>query len=216
MASTSDSDNSSNEYNLDETSTFPSAAEIDAIDEKTQEKMFSLALDPKYETYSDHDSDFEVVSEKSYEYDTEPDENEIEESESIELEICKCNTCPENSVGYCCRKVEIVCEIIGKEDGNIECITCSNKFVHCILNKDVLELIAYSIDKLKLFGRDTEAKNKLLRYTSYRCFLSLLELHGLGKSNRYKLPACVILAIQNKYPSPTGKYTGFKAGECSE
>ena len=67
------------------------------------------------------------------------------------------------------------------------------------------------MDKTKIAGQnDVEAFNKLMRYTGYRSFLNLLELRGLGKENRFRLPACVVISIRNKFPSISGHYTGFK------
>lgn len=94
----------------------------------------------------------------------------------------------------------------------VECVTESCKFVHCIMSENVLEMMAYGVDKLRLENKSTEEKNKLLRYTAYRCFLTILELKGLGKGNRYELPSCVVEAIRTRYPSPTDRYVGFKDG----
>ena len=53
--------------------------------------------------------------------------------------------------------------------------------------------------------------NELLRYTAYRSFLiRLVEFHGLGKNNQYRLPACVVLAGRVNYPSLNGVDVGFK------
>lgn len=47
------------------------------------------------------------------------------------------------------------------------------------------------------------------RKAAYRQFI--LWTHGyLGRGNRRVVPSCVVLAIRNWYPSPTGTYMGFK------
>ena len=101
--------------------------------------------------------------------------------------------------------------------GDHSCITLIDKFKSCILNRDVIEMIAYGYNRKGLPDKDNvEAYNKLLRFAGYRSFLSLLELHGLGKSRRYRLPTCVIAAIRDQYPSATGAYVGFKDIESTE
>ena len=181
--------------------------------------MYWSTLDPKYEV-SDHDSDNSELS-MNTEYDTEPEnlstnENDRESPNNIQ---CTCGKCPASASGYCCREIDIACRMLDSEEGITTaplCITESAKFRNCILNTDVLRLIAFSMDKLKIHDKDVETQRKLFGHTAYRCFLALLELHGLGKGNRYELPSCVVHEIRRAYPSRDEQYTGFKIGECSE
>ena len=81
-----------------------------------------------------------------------------------------------------------------------------------ILNKKVLHLVSYSVNKKGCIAEEeTEKFNKMLRFTGYKSFLNLLELNGLGKNRRYGLPACVVHKIRDTYPSANNNYTGFKA-----
>lgn len=174
--------------------------------------MYRSSLDPKLPV-SDHDSDSSECS-MNTEYDTDPEDATLIVAAVPLVNNCSCEKCPESEKGYCCNGIEAVSGILEKEDST-SCITRSVKFTNCILNSDVLQLIEYSTDRLKIHDKDTETQRRLFRHTAYRCFLALLELHGLGKGNRYELPACVVKEIRNKYPSLNGQYTGFKTGDSS-
>jgi hypothetical protein len=94
--------------------------------------------------------------------------------------------------------------------GEKTCITLADDFQELILNKKVLHLVSYSVNKKGCIKETkTEEFYEMLRYTAYRSFFNILELKGLGKNRRYGLPACVMAKIRNQYPSATGKYKGF-------
>ena len=123
--------------------------------------MYSLALDPRYEL-SEHSSDDEICSAKSY--DTDPEETtETDQENCSDFNSCSCGKCPTDNAKYCCSDVSIALQMSEVEQKI--CITDIDKFKNCIMNSDVLELIAYSMDKLKIYNKDKEAKNRLLRYT---------------------------------------------------
>ena len=108
---------------------------------------------------------------------------------------------------YCCCEVDRVNQLIGER----KCITITEDFVELILNKKVLHLVSYSVNKRGCIKEiETEKFHEMLRYTAYRSFFNILELNGLGKARRYGLPACVMRKIRDKYPSSTGNYKGFK------
>ena len=175
--------------------------------------MYTSAFDPYRFDLSDHDSDDELCEERDC--DTEEDDNTKEVSETVRDEgnWCKCGQCAllneEGSISYCCCDIDVAVDM----KGNALCITDHSKFKTFILNKDALEMVTYGYN-LKRYPdkKDEEKFNKLLRYTAYRSFLNMLEFHGLGKNNRYRLPACVIISIRDKYPSLKGVYVGFKEG----
>ena len=111
---------------------------------------------------------------------------------------------------YCCCEVERVNQLIGDK----KCITLTEDFVELILNKKVLHLVSYSVNKKGCVKEtETDKFNEMLRYTAYRSFFNILELNGLGKNRRYGLPACVMNKIRSTYPSSSGNYTGFKHDE---
>ena len=49
-----------------------------------------------------------------------------------------------------------------------------------------------------------------LRFPKITRNLNILELHSLRKGRRYRLPACMVTAIRENYPSISGQYAGFK------
>ena len=82
-----------------------------------------------------------------------------------------------------------------------------------ILNEKVLHHVSYSVNKKGCIDKkETEKFNKMLRFTGYKSFLNLLELNGLGKNRRYRLPACVVHKIREQYLSANNNFnTGFMA-----
>ncbi|CAM4555623.1 unnamed protein product [Leuciscus chuanchicus] len=52
------------------------------------------------------------------------------------------------------------------------------------------------------------------RLVAYRLVLEwMLKGERLGRRSRRDLPACVVRAIRNSYPSPLGDYVGFREAE---
>ena len=95
--------------------------------------------------------------------------------------------------------------------GSVDCITDIEQFKKSICEESVLELIAYSVNR-KNFAEKEDIKNgSLFRFAAYRTFFGILELNGLGKGRRFRLPECVVTDIRKLYPSKSGKYVGFKA-----
>ena len=96
--------------------------------------------------------------------------------------------------------------------GDKQCLTLTDDFNELILNKKVLHLVSYSVNKKGCIDeKETEKFNKMLRFTGYKSFLNLL-----GKNRQYGLPACVVHKIRGQYPSAECKqqlsnYTGFMA-----
>ena len=181
--------------------------------ENSASMMYTSAFDPFRMDLSDHDSDDELCEERDCDTDEDENTEDILEIVGDESSWCRCGKCAtlneDGAISYCCCDIDVAMEM----KGDALCITNHSKFETFILNKDALEMVTYSY-KLKRYPDkgDNEKINKLLRYTAYRSFLVMLEFHGLGKNNRYRLPACVVLAIRAKYPSLNGVYVGFKDG----
>lgn len=181
--------------------------------------MYSLAFDPYRLDLSDHDSDQELCKEQDCDTDEEDDdvENRLCAPVSVHSKdwcICgKCETLPEGEVSYCCSDVGVVRDMMETEN---QCITEHSKFCNFILNRDALEMATYGHKTISYPDKDDQDSfHQLLRHAAYRSFLNLLEFHGLGKNNRYRLPACVIQSIRSKYPSISNEYVGFKESEFS-
>ncbi len=52
------------------------------------------------------------------------------------------------------------------------------------------------------------------RLVAYRVILEwALKGERLGRGNRAVLPSCVVWAVRNAFPSPTGEYVGFTPTE---
>ena len=68
-------------------------------------------------------------------------------------------------------------------------------------------MAAFALRKGQPFPQRSEVENfnRLMRYTSYKTFLDILEFRGMGIGNRYRLPACVENKILELYPSPKGQ-----------
>ena len=77
----------------------------------------------------------------------------------------------------------------------------------CIENTNALEMAAFALSKRKPFPQRSEVEkfNRLMRYTSYKTLLDILEFRGIGIGNRYRLPACVENRIRELYPCPKGQ-----------
>ncbi|XP_043246544.1 P2X purinoceptor 7-like [Amphibalanus amphitrite] len=54
-----------------------------------------------------------------------------------------------------------------------------------------------------------EALNRAMRWHAYRNFI-LWWWGSLGRVNRQRMPSCVLWAIRDAFPSPTGQYVGFR------
>ncbi|XP_043216961.1 P2X purinoceptor 7-like [Amphibalanus amphitrite] len=117
-------------------------------------------------------------------------------------EWCCCGMCPEmptEQERLCC--------------GETRCITDDPEFVKATQDTFHLTLgVRYHRDR---WGEaapdpaDLEGPHRQCRYQAYRHFV-LWQWGALGRGNRRALPACAVTAIRAKYPSPSGRYTGFK------
>ena len=171
-------------------------------------QWYKVSNDPRRSDVSDHPSDDEPYNEPLSDQEEEnPGETIIDPSE-----WCSCGECQNvinaGTVLFCCCDINKVEEIKGDK----RCITLTDDFVELILNKKVLHLVSYSVNKKGCIDeKETEKFNKMLRFTGYKSFLNLLELNGLGKNRRYGLPACVVHKIREHYPSANNNYTGFMA-----
>ena len=204
---------------VSESSTSSDAGELSS-DDSNEVRPFSTQWynvndDPEYSDKSDHSSDDELYNEKSededFTIDPDPSASEII-LERDPCEWCKCGECRMiNNPGtdlFCCHEIERVASMID----NKQCITLTDDFINLIMNKSVLHLVSYSVNKKGCINeKDTENFNKMLRFTGYKSFLNIIDLKGLGKRRRYGLPACVVHNIREKYPSANKEYTGFKA-----
>ena len=178
-----------------------------------------IAQNCQSRSITDHDSDQELCKEQDCDTDEEDDdvENRLCAPVSVHSKdwcICgKCETLPEGEISYCCSDVGVVRDMMETEN---QCITEHSKFCNFILNRDALEMATYGHKTISYPDKDDQDSfHQLLRHTAYRSFLNLLEFHGLGKNNRYRLPACVIQSIRSKYPSISNEYVGFKESEFS-
>ena len=63
-------------------------------------------------------------------------------------------------------------------------------------------------DDIYVFG-DEEDYNKALRHVAYRQF-TLWRYQYLGANNRRVIPSCCVWKIQDKFPSLSQVYTGFR------
>ncbi len=107
----------------------------------------------------------------------------------------------------CAKCQEMPREIENKCCGKKNCITDRRKFGKFCLDPENLEMAILSITDLRNDQRDNSTR--AFRKAAYRQYV--LWQHGyLGKGNRKVVPSCCVLAIRDKYPSPTGVYMGFK------
>ena len=94
--------------------------------------------------------------------------------------------------------------------GASSCITQTEDFIQFILNKKVLHLVSYSVNKkICVDEKDTKKFNKMLRFTGYKSFLDLPALNGLGKIDGTGCQR--VHKIRETYPSLNEDCTGFKS-----
>lgn len=114
---------------------------------------------------------------------------------------------------YCCRESDLINDTI-IVDKDVLCVTELDLFKHAIEDKEILELSAYGINNKPLpKDEDGNTKHDALRHISYRSFLNICALRGLGKGRRFVLPACVVSRIKELYPAKDDKYVDFKEGD---
>lgn len=178
-----------------------------------------LDLDPTIEV-SDHESDNEDATEG---YEDVPVATSSSNPQQVDSAVkpvetwCTCGRCenmPTEKESYCCDESEMVAEI--RQDFN--CVTEAEQFCNLIESKDTLKysryLMSFQIDdksERKKYMSEP-LTNTMLRYLSYRTFVSLVNCHqSMGKWNRVTLPACVVSRIRYLYPDPNENYTGYSS-----
>ena len=69
------------------------------------------------------------------------------------------------------------------------------RFKVSICDESGLELLDYSVN-----GKEVPEKTRLnfcCRFAAHRTFFGILELNGLDKGRRFKLPTCLVLMIRS-------------------
>uniref|UniRef100_A0A8D0DBT7 P2X purinoreceptor 7 intracellular domain-containing protein n=1 Tax=Sander lucioperca TaxID=283035 RepID=A0A8D0DBT7_SANLU len=109
----------------------------------------------------------------------------------------------------CSRCREMGTDIENKCCGMMEA-TCISRLPHMSLDEHVLRLARrlrndiYALHDTQLPGDD----NREYRYAAYKNFV-LWQYGALGVGNRVVIPSRCVSRIQDKYPDPIGRYTGF-------
>ncbi|XP_064479573.1 P2X purinoceptor 7-like [Ornithodoros turicata] len=119
---------------------------------------------------------------------------------------CSCAKCKPMDTAdecLCCREVENVCK-----KQTVNCITDNEYFEILCLDTEVLRVSFTYIRDTEEYGNTRDiAVNKKFRYIAYRQFTRWI-WGGLGKHHRKILPACVVYAIRDAFPSDV--YKGFE------
>uniref|UniRef100_A0A673I3R6 P2X purinoreceptor 7 intracellular domain-containing protein n=1 Tax=Sinocyclocheilus rhinocerous TaxID=307959 RepID=A0A673I3R6_9TELE len=126
----------------------------------------------------------------------------------------KCQPLPTEEESQCCHDwtisippLESVSESAGETLSPSRCITEQNGFPP-LLSNSVLEVF-FSLPKINWRRRPSQ-----YRLVAYRIVLEwMLKGERLGRRNRRVLPSCVVSAIRQSYPSPSGHYVGFREAE---
>jgi hypothetical protein len=134
-------------------------------------------------------------------------------SQWCECEICEPLDSPIDNL--CCRKDETV---LGWLSDDVTCITQHEGFDCAVMNGYVLDMVRHDILR---YTKDKEKKQELMsksaksnRFVAYRNFVSWINSgRKLGKSNRVRIPACVVHKMRQKWPEQSGNYTGFKLSD---
>ncbi|KAL7380473.1 hypothetical protein ABVT39_018460 [Epinephelus coioides] len=118
-----------------------------------------------------------------------------------QLHWCICTNCrdmPTDLEKLCCRQ----------EPPN--CISNMAHMQYYILEEGVLQLAGAAWNDIFAIDDHQEpgVEQRQFRHAAYRQFV--LWQHGrLGEGNRVVIPSCVVWKIRDKFPNPTGQYTGF-------
>ena len=109
---------------------------------------------------------------------------------------CKCLRChemPTQKERKCCKRRN--------------CITFDQTFYEICLNGTVLEVAINSRCDIRVDVPSQDTRT--MRHTAYRQYV--MWQHGpLGAGNRVVIPSCCVWRIQDKYPAPDNRYTGYK------
>ncbi|XP_055065270.1 uncharacterized protein [Misgurnus anguillicaudatus] len=135
---------------------------------------------------------------------------------------CSCQHCPQQRTeveSLCCQEWNrgqfLLREAEEMEDGSeLSCLNQHSSF-QAHLDRGVLETF-FHLERInwrkqrRSQGPGGQLSNRQLRLVGYRIILEwVLRGERLGRHNRAVLPACVVDAVRQRYPSPDGQYTGF-------
>ncbi|KAJ8349465.1 hypothetical protein SKAU_G00245950 [Synaphobranchus kaupii] len=136
---------------------------------------------------------------------------------------CSCGLCkamPTKVECSCCNDWELLAAQLEKmadhqDDPRTTCITHHKDFP-ALLNPAVLETFFHipKINWKRQPAHQAPDGELTVELVGYRIVLEwILPDEKLRRGNRQVLPSFIILAIRERYPSPTGQYVGFKEAE---
>lgn len=184
---------------------------------------WTIDLDhPRIDDISDHSSDEELADYDNdclQERDEEPTQSIASQDNAPQREgklfWCHCFRCKSTTEmeSFCCSESTLIRKHIPNTS---DCITEQSLFKQIILDKDGLEftrqVIGNSIpcperrDKY-LAVELTDSKFRNLAYKAFFSYIATKDERGQGE--RFVIPSCVVSAIREAFPSPTGKYSGY-------
>lgn len=88
-----------------------------------------------------------------------------------------------------------------------QCITSYRAFNNICLDRDILEVCNKARCDIRADGFNFSMES--FRKAAYRQF-ALWKYGKLGRGNRQVLPSCTVRMIPQAYPSPDGRYMGFR------
>lgn len=116
---------------------------------------------------------------------------------------CRCSRCAPSTVPQeelCCRS------------GHGPCITSSAVFEQLVLLRSLLEAVLLYHDPLA--SPSDRGHNSTLRHCAYRQYISWR--FGVPPNDTHPvIPRCCVLRIREEYPSPDGKYSGFRTARVA-
>jgi len=149
----------------------------------------------------EEDDDVEEEADEPNQHQHNPRPNPGPQGPHHPLPWCRCGRCrpmPTDLEKKCCRP---------RRDQH--CISTSGKFARLCLDNMVLE-VAMRVHE-DMLAEDHVRNNAAYRHQAYRVFIYWQ--HGrLGPGNRRVIPSCVVWAIRDMWPEPTGIYKGFLPG----
>ena len=105
-----------------------------------------------------------------------------------------CREMPTDKERVCCKERRI-------------CRSKSGVFGNICLDSDNLSTAIRSHADTYVFTPTYD--NRAMRHVSYRQYVMWIHGH-LGKGHRKVIPSCCVWEIRKHYPSPDGRYTGYK------
>jgi hypothetical protein len=152
-----------------------------------------------------------------------------EEARKIRLELiearskpvdqwCKCTCCApllDPIENVCCHDDDSSKSWL---DETVTCITNHEGFKVTVLNEHSLNMtrghlmqIIKDPSKISKFKSDAPDTYRHLSYINFRSWVSYGRKLGFG--NRVVTPACVVREIRERWPEPSGRYTGFRPSQ---